>query len=130
MMSNHRLMLQALSLLAASACGGPPHRAREKSPDSVATVDSTVMVVLDDEVKWQLELIDHREQVLPDGRLRAQIRIANRSQSNAHVQVAWSFKDDRNFAVEPSITGPVDFTHPARADFGNDAVMRERAVGC
>lgn len=100
MRPNPRSMLVAALVLAASACGGPPHVAREKSATSVASADATVMVVLDDEVKWQLELIDHREQVLPDGRLRAQVRFVNRSQKDAHVQVAWSFKDDRNFPVE------------------------------
>jgi len=87
-------------LLALAACGGPPWRAREKPPGRVATADSTVLVALDSEVRRALELVDHREQVLPDGRLRAQLRLVNRSSSNLHVQVSWSFKDDRNFQVE------------------------------
>ena len=92
--------LTFLALLAAAACGGPPYAAREKDPDRAATVDTTVLVVLDDDVKWALELLDHREELLPDGRLRAHLRLANRAAADLHVQLAWSFKDARNFPVE------------------------------
>ena len=89
-----------LALCSLAACGGPPFRAHEKDPDRVATADSTVLVVMDDDVKWALELLDHREQKLPDGRLKAQIRFQNKASSDVHVQVAWTFKDDANFSVE------------------------------
>jgi len=92
--------LVLLSLLAAAACGGPPYRAREKSPDKVATPDTTVLVVLDDTAKWGLELVDHDQQELPDGRLRARIRVSNRTPNDLELQMAWSFKDDRGFSVE------------------------------
>jgi hypothetical protein len=66
--------LPLLVLLASRACGGPPHRAYEKDPSSVATVASTVLVVLDDEVKWQLELLrSPRAGAARRRRLRAQI---------------------------------------------------------
>ncbi len=84
----------------AAGCGGPPHRAREKSPDRLAAVDAATMVVLDHELRFSLELQDHRVLRLPDGRLRAQLRIANRSGGELKVQIAWTFKDDSNFAVE------------------------------
>ncbi|MBM4013956.1 MAG: hypothetical protein FJ293_03200 [Planctomycetes bacterium] len=83
-----------------AACGGPPHQAREKSSDRLAAVDASTMVVLDHELRFTLELLDHRVVRLPDGRLRAQIRIANRTGSDLKTQVAWTFKDDSNFAVE------------------------------
>lgn len=97
-------MLASLALLPAfvalAACGGPPGRAREKSPDSLAAADASNLVVMDDVAKWGVELIDHREQKLPDGRLRAQIRFRSNSQNDLHLQIAWTFKDDANFAVE------------------------------
>lgn len=92
--------LMLVALLAAAACGGPPFKAREKDPDRVATVDATVLVVLDDQVKWGIELVDHREEILPDGRLRAHVRLVNRTPADMHVQMTWTFKDDRNFPVE------------------------------
>lgn len=85
-----------------SACGGPPSRASERDPKSVAVVDSATLVVLDDEARWGIELVDHRAQVLPDGRLKAQVRFVNRSPNDRHIQISWTFKDDKNFAVEPS----------------------------
>ncbi|MSR46719.1 MAG: hypothetical protein EXS13_06600 [Planctomycetes bacterium] len=88
----------ALCLL--SACGGPPFQAQEKPADRVSAVDATTLVVMDDEVKWALELQDHRAQKLADGRLRAQLRLVNKTASDLHVQMAWTFKDDANFAVE------------------------------
>ena len=94
-------------LLLAGACGGPPNSAYEKGRSSTATADSTVLVVLDDTVKWAIELLDHRAQILPDGRLRAQIRFVNHSKRDCHIQVSWTFKDDRHFAVEP----PTPFAH-------------------
>lgn len=92
--------LLAIALCGLAACGGPPYRASEKPADRVAAVDSTVLVVLDDDVKWGIELVDHRELMLPDGRLRAQLRLRNKTPSDQHVQLAWTFKDDANFAVE------------------------------
>ena len=83
-----------------AACGAPPHQAREKSSDQLAAVDATTMVVMDDEARFALELQDHRVQKLPDGRLRAQLRFANRTGTDLHLQLAWTFKDDANFAVE------------------------------
>lgn len=94
-------------LLLVAACGGPPNSAFEKGKRETATADSTVLVVLDDEVKWAIYLLDHREQILPDGRLRAQIRFVNRSRQDCHIQVSWTFKDDKHFAVEP----PTSFAH-------------------
>jgi hypothetical protein len=94
-------------LLLAAACGGPPNRAFEKGKSEVATSDSAVLVVLDDTVKWAIELLDHRAQILPDGRLKAQIRFVNRSTRDCHIQVSWTFKDDKHFAVEP----PTPFAH-------------------
>jgi len=94
-------------LLLAAACTGEPNRAFQKSLRDVATVDSTVLVVLDDDVKWGIELLDHREQILPDGRLKAQIRFVNRSSRDRHLQISWTFKDDKHFAVEP----PTPFAH-------------------
>jgi hypothetical protein len=92
--------LPLLALLSLTACGYPPFRSKEKSESKVATADSTVLVVLDDAVKWSIELLDHREQMLPDGRLRGEIRVANRSAKDLHVQTAWTFKDASNFPVE------------------------------
>jgi hypothetical protein len=89
-------------LLLVAACGGPPSGAFEKSPKDVATSDSAVLVVLDEDVKWGIELLDHRMQILPDGRLKAQIRFVNRSPRDRHVQIAWTFKDNKHFAVEPT----------------------------
>jgi len=94
-------------LLLVGACGGPPNTAYEKSKREVATADASVLVVLDDEVKWAIELLDHREQILPDGRLKAQIRFVNRSRKDCHIQVSWTFKDAKHFAVEP----PTPFAH-------------------
>jgi hypothetical protein len=94
-------------LLLVAACGGPPNRAYEKGAKEVATADRSVLVVLDDDVKWGIELLDHREQILPDGRLKAQIRFVNRSSRDRHLQVSWTFKDDKHFAVEP----PTPFAH-------------------
>jgi hypothetical protein len=91
-----------LLLLAAGACGGAPNRAFEKDPKDLATADSTVLVMLDDQVKWGIELLDHRAQILPDGRLRAQIRFVNRSPDARKIQISWTFKDDKHFAVEPA----------------------------
>ncbi len=88
-------------LFAVLGCGGPPHRASEKDPERVATVDSTVLVVLDDTLRFQLELIGHREEVLPDGRLRAKLQFVNHSARDLHMQLAWTFKDNQGFAVEP-----------------------------
>lgn len=88
-------------LLLVAACGGLPHRADEKDKDDVATADSTVLVFLDDELPWAIQLLDHRQQILPDGRLKAQVRFVNRSPTDRHIQVRWTFKDDKHFAVEP-----------------------------
>jgi hypothetical protein len=86
--------------LLASACGGPPYRVSEKAPDKVATIDSTAMVALDDEAKWGFELVDSRSQTLADGRLKAQVRILNKTPKEMHVQLCWTFKDDQMFSVE------------------------------
>ena len=97
------LPLLGLSLLLfATSCGGLPGTAFEKDKDDLADADSTVMVVLDDEVKWAIQLIDHRQQILADGRLKAQVRFVNRSPNDMHVQISWTFKDDHHFAVEPA----------------------------
>jgi hypothetical protein len=88
-------------LLLVSACGGLPHRADEKDPRDLATADSATLVILDDDLRWAIQLLDHREQILPDGRLKAQIRFVNRSPTDRHIQVRWTFKDDKHFAVEP-----------------------------
>ncbi len=93
--------LTIVVLLTAAACGGPPYRAREKEPDRIATADSTVLVALDDGVKGAIELLDHQELVMADGRLRAQVRFVNRTSHQLELQVAWSFKDDQGLAVEP-----------------------------
>jgi hypothetical protein len=93
-------MLLPTALLLLAACGGPPSRADEKDPDAVATVDSSVMVVMDDGAKWGVELLQHRTQRLPDGRQRAQLRFRNKTPDDLHLQVAWTFKDDANFSVE------------------------------
>ena len=37
---------------------------------------------------------------------------------------------DRHFPIEPGVLGQVDLAHPARADLGDDAVMRESSAGC
>lgn len=95
-----RILYLALSVAVAAACGGPPFRSREKPATQVATADSTVLVAMDDDIRWALELIDHREQLLPDGRFRAQIRFANRSSKDLETQVSWSFKDDAGFPTE------------------------------
>jgi hypothetical protein len=96
--------IQCAALLvaaAAAACAQrTPFRASERNPTKVATVDSTVLVVLDENLEGAIELLDHREQVLPDGRLRAQLRLVNHGSHDLHVQVAWTFKDDRGFPVE------------------------------
>jgi len=89
------------SALLSGSCGGLPHKADEKDPKDQATADSTVLVILDDDLRWAIQLLDHREQILADGRLRAQIRFVNRSPTDRHVQVRWTFKDDKHFAVEP-----------------------------
>jgi hypothetical protein len=89
-----------LAVCAVAACGGPPHQAREKAADRVSAVDASTLVVLDDEARFALELQDHRVVRLPDGRLRAQLRIANRTGSDLKLQFSWTFKDDSNFAVE------------------------------
>jgi hypothetical protein len=116
------LGLTGLTLLGASvACGGPPYRAKEKSPKDAATVDKTVLVVLDDDVKWAIELLDHRQVVLPDGRLRAELRLANRSAKDLHVQVAWTFKDDSNFPVE----GDTPFEHVLLSGGQTTAIAKE-----
>jgi hypothetical protein len=88
-------------LLLAAACGGLPHAADEKDPDDLATADSTVLVILDDDLRWAIQLLDHRQQILPDGRLKAQVRFVNRSPTDRHIQVRWTFKDDKHSAVEP-----------------------------
>ena len=93
--------LLPLLLLLAAACGGLPHRADEKDPDDLATADSTVLVILDDDLRWAIQLLDHRQQILPDGRLKAQVRFVNRSPTDRHIQVRWTFKDDKHSAVEP-----------------------------
>jgi hypothetical protein len=93
--------LAMLAALVPAACGGPPFRASEKDPERVAAADSTVLVVLDDGVKRALELVDHREQALADGRLRAELRLVNRTSRDLHVQASWSFKDERGFPIEP-----------------------------
>ena len=95
-------MRRAASVIAlfAAACGGPPHRARELSPTSVAVADSTVLVAMDDDVRWAIELVDHRAQLLADGRLRGQLRLVNRSGKEMELMIAWCFKDDRGFPVE------------------------------
>jgi hypothetical protein len=93
-----KLMPFAFSLLA--ACGGPPTGVDEKDPDDLAAVDESVMVVMDDEVKWGIELLEHRAQKLPDGRLRVQLRFRNKTPDDLHLQLAWTFKDDSNFSVE------------------------------
>ncbi len=113
--------LATCALLLLAACGGPPFQAHEKAPDRVATADATALVVMDDEVKWSLELIDHREQLLPDGRLRAQLRFVNKTPKDQHVQMAWTFKDDTGFAVEP--TSP--FEHVLVAGGQTKDVARE-----
>jgi hypothetical protein len=89
-------------LLLLPACGGLPHRAMEKDQKELATADSTVLVVLDDDARWGIELLDHRAQILADGRLKAQIRFVNRSPNDRHLQISWTFKDDKHFAVEPA----------------------------
>jgi len=96
------MKLLPLLLLLVPACGGPPGRAMEKDPKDLATADSSVLVVLDDEVKWGIELLDHRAQILPDGRLRAQVRFVNRSPRSRQLQISWTFKDGKHFAVEPA----------------------------
>jgi len=89
------------SALLGAACGGLPHRADEKDPKDTATADSAVLVILDDDLRWAIQLLEHREQILPDGRLKAEIRFVNRSPTDRHIQVRWTFKDDKHFAVEP-----------------------------
>ena len=107
-MNRGRWSLLGLTVVGMSlACGGPPYGAKEKSPKDVAAVDKNVLVVLDDDVKWAIELLDHRETVLPDGRLRAELRLANRSSRDIKVQLAWTFKDADNFPVE----GETPFEH-------------------
>ncbi|HET6164428.1 MAG TPA: DUF1425 domain-containing protein [Planctomycetota bacterium] len=93
--------LLPLLLLLAAACGGLPHAADEKDPNDVATADSKVLLILDDDLSWAIQLLDHRQQILPDGRLKAQVRFVNRSPTDRHIQVRWTFKDDKHFAVEP-----------------------------
>jgi len=93
-----KLMPFALCLLA--ACGGPPTAADEKDPDDLAAVDESTMVVMDDEAKWGVELIQHRAEKLADGRLRVQLRFRNKTPDELHLQLAWTFKDDSNFSVE------------------------------
>lgn len=113
--------LATFALLLLAACGGPPFRAHEKDADREATADTTTLVVMDDEVKWALELIDHREQLLPDGRLRTQLRFVNKTPKDLHVQMAWTFKDDADFSVEP--TSP--FEHVLVAAGQTKDVVRE-----
>ena len=114
-------MLVPLLLLVVAACGGPPYRAREKSPDNVATPDSTVLVVMDDTVKWGIELVDHEQETLPDGRMRARLRFTNRTPKELEVQYAWTFKDDRGFNVE----GDSPFEHLILAPGQTVSVTRD-----
>ena len=93
-----KLMPFAFCLLA--ACGGPPTGVDEKDSDDLAAVDESVMVVMDDEAKWGVELLQHRAQKLPDGRLRVQLRFRNKTPDPLHLQLAWTFKDNDNFSVE------------------------------
>ena len=89
-----------LLLAGAAACGGPPYRADEKDADRAAVADTTVLVALDEWAEDSLELVDHREQVLADGRLKAEIRFVNRASRDLELQLSWGFKDARGFAVE------------------------------
>jgi hypothetical protein len=126
-MNRGRWSLLVLASIGASvACGGPPHRAKEKSPEDAAAVDTTVLVVLDDDVKWAIELLDHRQTVLPDGRLRGEMRLANRSSKPIHVQVAWTFKGADNYPVE----GDTPFEHLLLSGGQTIAIAKEsRAAG-
>ncbi len=96
------LKLMPLVLLLVAACGGPPYRVDSKDPREVAAVDASTLVTLDDEAKWAFELLDSRKLLLPDGRLKAQIRVRNKTPKDMHVQVQWTFKDDKNFPIEPA----------------------------